>query len=149
MGFKFRYQAVLDYRHHLTETAAMKLAQAQRQLAEMVARRERLQQAKRKGEQTLAQRLRKGVSGRELQLWRAYLSELDVMIAAEKAKIEAAGATVRELRKSLLEADCSEKALSRLRDRHHQEWNLQQLRLESKLLDAMAVARNAGRQDPR
>lgn len=139
MVFKFRFQSVLNYRRHQAEVAEMELAKAQRELAIAADRLERLIVSKRECGDRMAHCLQKGVTGRELQLWRVYLTDVETRIEEETQRMENMKRAVENLRAKLLEATRRKKAMEQLLQREEQAWRREEDRRQEKELSELAV----------
>jgi len=145
MTFKFRFQSVLNYRRHQAEIAEMELAEARQQLALAEEKLASLKAKREDGDSRLAHCLQKGVVGRELQLWRLYLTDLETRIDEEAQRTEVMRLALEDLRARLLEADRKKKSMEKLLDREEQAWWREENKRQEKELSEVAVRLHTGR----
>ena len=145
MAFKFRFQSVLNYRRHQAEVAEMELAKAQRELAVAAERLEHLRLSKRDCGDQLAHCLQQGVTGRELQLWRVYLTDVETKIEEETQRMENMKLAVENLRAKLLDATRRKKGMEQLLHRGRQAWQREEERRQEKELSELAVQQHMRR----
>ncbi len=147
MGFRFRFQAVLNYRRRLVEEAQMALAQARHRLGQIQAEIQDLEARR----QALLEQIQTDLTG-QAQLERvrqryAYLEGLNSQIhALVQAQAQAEEAVVAR-RQELEEALRRRKVLDKLREKDWRAFIEEMERLERIQLDDLSVARYR-REDP-
>lgn len=139
--FRFRLESLLKLRRSLEEAAQRALALALAELDQARIRLAQLQMAR-----TGAVEARRTPLGQrvDLELWRAverYLVALERRIAEAGAQIKAAEAKVAAAREDLVRAHQAHLMLIRLKERRKAQHDLDELRLEQRELDEIAVLR--------
>ncbi len=138
--FEFSLQKVLDYRQRREEQAISAFAEAQAKLMHeqavlrklLIDREECLRRSPRH------QHLEVEMLGVE----QTYLSALEGRIEAQRERVAEAEKVLEEKRQALMQAQRERKALERLREKHHEQWRQEMLRIEQKALDDLATARS-------
>ena len=137
MAFNFRYQRVLEYRRHQAEMAEVKHAQSRRKLIEAEAELALQKDQKKAAVHKLARSLHKRLDGKQMQVWRLYLTDLDERIEAQTLQVEEMRLNVAKLREKLIEATRKKKGLNLLKRREKQAWQYEEDRLEEKELNEL------------
>jgi flagellar FliJ protein len=146
VGFVFRLDPVLDHRRHLEDLALNELAMrlkaqqdCERQIAWM---HEELNRAR----QDLAEKEIRGIRAQDYILANEYVTVIRLQAMREQARLPVLRLATEQARTKLVEATRARKVLETLKDRHRARWEREQLALEQKLLDEVAVGRFARRQ---
>lgn len=146
MGFVFRLETVLDHRRHLEDLALNELARrlkAQQDCeSQIVWMHEELKRAR----QELTEREARGIRAQDYILANEYLTVIRLQAMREQSRLPLLRLETDQARAKLIEATRARKVLETLKDRHRAQWERQQLALEQKLLDEVAVGRFARRQ---
>jgi len=139
--FRFRLESLLKLRRSLEEAAQRALARALADLDQVRGRLAQLHQARNGAVEARRTPLGQRV---DLDLWRAverYLVALERRIAEAGAQVKAAEARVAAAREALVRAHRAHLMLIRLKERRQEQHNLEELRLEARELDEIAVLR--------
>jgi flagellar export protein FliJ len=145
MAFTFRFQRLLDYRCHQVDMEEMQLAEARRRVASGEAALARLTAGRDGALRDLARCLHEGLSGEHLQIWRLYLSDLEMRIHQQARQVEVMKARAEEVRVRLVEAFRRKRAMERLRTREERSWRENEDRRAENELAEQALQRRAGR----
>ena len=138
--FEFSLQKVLDYRQRREEQAISAFAEAQAKLMHeqavlrklLIDREECLRRSPR----------HQHLEVEMLDVEQTYLSALEGRIEAQRERVAEAEKVLEEKRQALMQAQRERKALERLREKHHEQWRQEMLRIEQKALDELATARS-------
>jgi flagellar export protein FliJ len=142
MGFKFRYETLLSYRGHLKEKAEVDFGRVQAQLSR--ARHLLLHY------QTLLQEARnsldKGMTvtamtSEEVVTYADYLSGLKRRITAQHLEVNRWEKALAEKRKVLIARSKEYRMIEKLKEKDMQKWSQQELLLERKNMNEVAVTR--------
>ncbi len=146
MGFVFRLQTVLDHRLHLEDLALNELAKhlkAQQDCESQIAwMNEELKRAR----QELTEKEARGIRAQDYILANEYVTVIRLQTMREQSRLPLLRLNTEQARAKLIEATRARKVLETLKDRHRAQWEREQLALEQKLLDEVAVGRFARRQ---
>lgn len=142
MAFTFRYETLLSYRQHIKEKAEIELSRARGQLKQardlLEYYVESLQQAKK----SLESDLKTSISSDEIGNHTDYLSGLKGNIGVQKLKVAEVKKEVRKKMEDLLTKAKQFKVIEKLKERDLQKWSHQQLQMEQKRLNEVAVIRH-------
>lgn len=146
MGFVFRLQTVLDHRLHQEDLALNELAKhlkAQQDCESQIAwMNEELKRAR----QELTEKEARGIRAQDYILANEYVTVIRLQTMREQSRLPLLRLNTEQARAKLIEATRARKVLETLKDRHRAQWEREQLALEQKLLDEVAVGRFARRQ---
>ena len=139
--FRFRLESLLKLRHSLEEAAQQTLA---RRLVLQDQAQANLTQLHQSHRQTLETRVTPLHQAVDLDQWRAierFLLVLERRILGAADQLREAQAQVAAARQELLAAHQAHLMLVRLKDRRHEQHALEQVRIEAREMDEMAVLR--------
>ncbi len=146
MGFVFRLETVLAHRRHLEDLALNELAKrlkaqqdCERQIAWM---HEELIRAR----QELTEKESRGIRAQDYILANEYVTVIRLQAMREQSRLPVLRLETDQARARLIEATRARKVLETLKGHHRAQWEREQLALEQKLLDEVAVGRFARRQ---
>ena len=140
--FTFRLAAVLRQRERVEEEKKLLLAAAQRKLYEAEMERKGLQDRREALARELVEEHTK-LDGETLRMTYAHLDFLAREITAADWRVNAAAVSVEQAREILVRASQQRKILERLRDKQHETFKLEQMRLEHRDLDEANSRRHA------
>ncbi|MEN6475113.1 MAG: flagellar export protein FliJ [Syntrophaceae bacterium] len=141
--FKFRFQTLLKVRKIRNDEAQQALAEAQRAYYVLQGERtECLHDIEGSGDDLL-QLFRRQVKPAEISMFYNYQRYLQYRLGVIEHEIDAASAEVEKRREALLKVRQEYKAMERLKEIMHGRYQLEQERLEMKVIDDMAVTRHA------
>lgn len=145
MAFRFRLQAVLEHRRHQQEAAMAELAVklgSQTQCEQQIAW---LEKEFRAARGQLGLRQSGSMAAKDFVLANEYLTVLRLTALREQARLPALRAETEQARLKLVEADRRCRVLEKLRQRHKEAYDRQEMLKEQRLLDEVAVGAYARR----
>ena len=146
MAFVFRLQTVLDHRRHLEDLALNELAKHQKAQQDCEAQIAWMHQELQRARQELTEKETKGIRAQDYILANEYVTVIRLQAMREQSRLPLLRLHTQEAREKLIEATRARKVLETLRDRHREQWEREQMALEQKLLDEVAVGRYVRRQ---
>lgn len=141
MGFKFRYESLLSYRGHLKEKAEIELGKAQAQLSRARQLLEHYETLLQEARDSLDKGLSAAMSSEEVVTYADYLSGVKRKISAQHLEVTRWEKVVAEKRKVLLAKSKEYRIIEKLKEKDFQKWNRQELLLEQKKMNEVAVIR--------
>ncbi len=132
--FKFSLQPVLEQRKRVEEEKQQAVAQRQRELDRSEAELKRLNDDFRSSSDSLRTNHR-GLDGEQLRLHYAHLQFLDRAITAQIRVVAERRLTLDRARNDLLEASKERKVVEKLKERRHEAFVAEELRIEQNELD--------------
>jgi flagellar FliJ protein len=138
--FKFRLQRILELRAKREQEIATQLAQAQDDAAAARASHAALE-AVRSAEidKLVAAHATERTVG-QLQNLSYVLERLDSAVAEASGKVSAADAAVQKVQDELTAAVQERRVLDRLRERQHEAWRAEEVQLDRRLMDSIALS---------
>ena len=138
--FKFRLQRILDLRAKREQEIATQLAQAQHEAATARAAHAALE-AVRSAEidKLVAAHATEHTVG-QLQNLSYVLERLDSAVAEASGKVSAAEAVVQKVQDDLTAAVQERRVLDRLRERQHDAWKAEEVQLDRRVMDSIALS---------
>ena len=141
--FKFRFQTLLKVRKIRNDEAQQALAEAQRAYYILQGERtEFLHEIEDSGDELLLL-FRRQVKPTEISMFYNYQRYLQYRLGVIEHEIDAAAQEVEKRREALLNVRVEYKAIERLKEIMQGRYQLEQERLEMKVIDDMAVTRHA------
>jgi flagellar FliJ protein len=148
VGFVFRLQTVLDHRRHLEDLALNELARCLKAQQDCEGQIAWMHEELRRARQELSEKEARGIRAQDYILANEYVTVIRLQAMREQSRLPLLRLNTDQARTLLLEATRARKVLESLQDRHRAQWERQQLVLEQKLLDEVAVGGFARRQAP-
>ena len=142
MGFAFRYESLLSYRGHLKEMAEEDLARATRQLKVGRSLLKDHRAAFQEGGQFLKSRIAKRIPSAEIKNHADFMTGLKEKIRILEMKVVEWEGTVRRKREALVKRTKEYKVIEKLKEEDFQRWQYQQLQMEQKRMNEVAVTRH-------
>lgn len=142
MGFKFRYEALLNYRRHLKEKAELVLAEAQRQLRRNRDKMEEYRNAVIEANERFESDLRNKISSDHVRNYSSYVAALKIKMEFQKIEIANSEKIVAEKMKILLEKTRQYNVFEKLKERDQEKWRLSQNIMERKEMNETALVRH-------
>jgi flagellar protein FliJ len=141
MGFKFRYETLLSYRGHLKEKAEIDLGKAQADLSRARQLLEHFETLLREARKSLDKGMTAVMTSEEVVTYADYLSGLRRRISAQNLEVTRWEKVVAEKRKVLLARSKEYRIIEKLKEKDFGKWNHQELLLEQKKMNEVAVVR--------
>jgi flagellar FliJ protein len=141
MGFKFRYESLLSYRGHLKEKAEIDLGKAQAQLSRARQLLEHYETLLQEARNSLDKGMTAVMASEEVVTYADYLNGLKRRISAQHLEVTRWEKVVAEKRKVLLAKSKEYRIIEKLKEKDFQKWNHQELLLEQKKMNEVAVVR--------
>lgn len=142
MGFRFRYESLLNYRRHLKEKAEIDLARARQRLRQSMETLEACEEGLRQSREALNQHLIKKYPSHEIQTYSDYFIRLKERIGFTEMEIIDHEKTVRQKMQILLVKTKDFKAMEKLKEKDFDKWNHEQQQKEMKRMNEVAVIRH-------
>lgn len=140
-AFKFRLQSVLELRERNERDAGVKLAEAENKVDEARMAKEALEAIREKG--STAMHVAHAPTIGQINTIGYVLEQLQHHIADAQTRVAAAEQVVTQARAELTSALQARRVLSRLRDKHFENWKAEDNAQEMKQMDEFALARFA------
>lgn len=145
-AFKFRLQAVLDYKQELEDREKEKLAKILAELRQAIEYKRQLEEMRAQAREELKEKQRAGeVDINLLQFYTHYLKKLDKDIVQAALEVEKIKAREREQRQALLRAAIERRTYERLKEKHKEVFDAEMAEIERKLIDELATIKAARR----
>ncbi len=141
--FKFKLQALLNFRKHLERVAQQDMAKTVLALTACEKQIDSLQITHGQSTQRLEQIVEKGVGSEIFRQHHAYLGAVQGMIAQEKQRMVQLGKVLEKKRQALKKRSIDKKAMERLRESQAKEYNQELLVGEQKELDEISSLKKA------
>jgi len=143
MSFKFRLEALRQYRTFQEDALQKELAQAQRERDQEIDRFQSLIDKRSRAEESLKQEQEKSTNGPHMALYDTYLNRLTGEIAEQRLRVSQAEALCNQKIQELLLAMQNRKTIDKLKEKDLQSYleNLNQD--EQKFLNEIAINRFA------
>jgi flagellar FliJ protein len=142
MGFKFKYETLLNYREHLKEKAEIALAAAQRQLRKNRDLLEEYSNAVIEANERLESGLRNRISSNYIRNYSSYVAALKMRMEFQTIEIANSEKTVAEKMKILLEKTRQCNIFEKLKEREQEKWRQSQNITERKEMNETALLRH-------
>jgi flagellar FliJ protein len=146
-AFKFRLQSVLELREQQERQVAAKLAEAESAADEARVAAQALETIRQTGSQALRSAHASEPTIGQLKTIGYVIEQLNHHIVDAQTRVEAAEQLVTEARTDLTSALQARRVLSRLRDRHFDNWRTDSNAQEMKQMDELALTRFTRRDD--
>ena len=143
MGFRFRYESLLNYRQHLKDKAEVDLARARQRLRQSMEALEAYEEGLKQSREALEQSLKDNLPSHELQNYSDYFISLEERIGLAEMEVVDHESTVRQKMQILLSKTKDFKAMEKLKEKDLKKWNHQQNLNELKRLNEIGVIRHA------
>lgn len=140
-AFKFRLQSVLELRERDERDAGAKLAEAENKADEARIAKQALEAIREKG--SAAMHVAHAPTVGQINTIGYVLDQLQHHIADAQTRVAAAEQVVTQARADLTSALQARRVLSRLRDKHFENWKIDDNAQEMKQMDEFALARFA------
>lgn len=142
MGFRFRYESLLNYRQHLKEKAEIDLARARQKLRQSRETLEAYEEGLKQSREVLDRQLKNRLASHEMQNYSDYFISLKERIGFKEMEIIDHERTVRQKMQVLLSKTKDFKAIEKLKEKDFSKWNHEQHREELKRMNEIAVIRH-------
>jgi flagellar FliJ protein len=146
-AFKFRLQQVLELREQQERTVAAKLAEAESVADEARVAQKALETIRQSGSQAMRKAHASEPTIGELKTIGYVIEQLNHHIVDAQSRVDAAEQLVTQARTDLTSALQARRVLSRLRDRHFDNWRADGNAQEMKQMDELALTRFTRRDD--
>jgi flagellar FliJ protein len=144
-AFKFRLQQVLDLREQHEKQVAAKLAEAEVAADEARIAQKALETIRESGSQALRSAHGSEPTIGQLKTIGYVIEQLNHHILDAQSRVEMAEQLVTQARTDLTSALQARRVLSRLRDRHFENWKADENALQTRQMDELALSRFARR----
>jgi flagellar export protein FliJ len=141
-AFKFRLQSVLELREQTERESAAKLAEAESRADEARLAQKALESIRQSGSDAMHSAHATQTVG-QMRTIGYVLEQLNHHIADAQTRVAAAEQVVTQARSDLTSALQARRVLSRLRDKHFENWKVEDNAQEMKQMDEFALARFA------
>ena len=142
MGFRFRYESLLNYRQHLKEKAEIDLARARQKLRQSLEALESYEEGLKHSRQILDQNLKNRLPSRELQNYSDYFVGLKERIGLMEMEIIEHERTVSQKMQILLGKTKDYKVMEKLKEKDFKKWNHEQQQDDLKRMNETAIIRH-------
>jgi flagellar protein FliJ len=146
-AFKFRLQSVLELREQQERQVAAKLAEAESAADEARVAAQALETIRQTGSQALRSAHASEPTIGQLKTIGYVIEQLNHHIVDAQSRVEMAEQVVTQARTDLTSALQARRVLSRLRDRHFDNWRTEGNAQEMKQMDELALTRFTRRDD--
>lgn len=136
--FRFRLQALLNYKRHLEEMARQEMAKAVTRVNACEERIQSLVKERQEVALTLEKRVADGISSGEFKRYHGFMAAMDQAVSEQrhvKARLEK---ELEEKRSILTRRTIDKRAMERLREKRTDEYFREMLKEEQKVLDEVA-----------
>jgi flagellar FliJ protein len=140
-GFKFRLQQVLDLREQHEQTSAAKLAEAETAADEARVAQKALETIRESGSQALRAAHGNETTIGQLKTIGYVIEQLNHHVVDAQSRVEMAEQLVTQARTDLTSALQARRVLSRLRERHFENWKADENALDMRQMDELALSR--------
>lgn len=142
MRFIFRYESLLSYRRHLKEKAEVDFGRVRQQLKTFRLLLEDLRGRFLRADEFFGSRGLKRISSAEIKNHADFLAGLKDKIRAQELKVAEWEVAVREKKEELLRKTKDFRVIEKLREKDFEKWQQQQLQMEQKDTNEVAVTRH-------
>lgn len=142
MGFRFRYEGLLNLRRHQKEKAEIEYAKARTELTRAEEMVRSLGKQEEKARTLFRDELFGRTTGLNVKNHALYVSALETQKDRQQQTLEGLKNILRKKKKELLEKEKQEKVLETLREKDFEKWQKTQNELEQKRIDELAVLRH-------
>jgi flagellar FliJ protein len=142
MRFKFRFEALMNYRGHIKEKAEIALGRARRHLREARDELTSLEDRRQKGFLDLSESMKGRTDAGQLKYYSEYLTALKYRIALQFVEIEKREFVVKERLEEVIARTKEYRIIEKLKERDLKKWLHEQHLQEQKTLDENAVVRH-------
>jgi flagellar FliJ protein len=146
-AFKFRLQSVLELREQQERSVAAKLAEAESAADEARVAQKALETIRQGGSQAMRKAHASEPTIGQLKTIGYVIEQLNHHIVDAQTRVEQAEQLVTQARTDLTSALQARRVLSRLRDRHFDDWRADGNAQEMKQMDELALTRFTRRED--
>jgi flagellar FliJ protein len=140
-GFKFRLQQVLELREMEEKQVAARLAEAESAADEARVAQRALETIRQGGSQALREAHAGETTIGQLKTIGYVIEQMNHHIVDAQTRVESAEQVVTKARTDLTSALQARRVLSRLRDRHFQNWRVEDNAQEMRQMDELALTR--------
>lgn len=144
--FRFRLQALLDYRQRREDDLRRRLGELERLMQREQNTLADLERGRREVAATYTSLEESAFDVEKAQLLRSYYSLLSEQIDRQQHVIAELGEALSAQRGKVVKAMRERKIVQNLRDRHLEQFNIEELRKEQALLDDLATSRYVNNQ---
>lgn len=142
-GFKFRFQSILQHRQRIEDECQRDLARLMRSRMIFQDQLQKMQDTIRESKQQMAGSLVGKVDLSQVSGFASYSHQVTNRGRELVTRLTQVEHQINEARQCLLNASRQRKALDRLREKHHNQWQREQDRREAAALDELATQRYA------
>ncbi len=139
MSFKFRLEALRQYRNFQEDALQKELAQAQRERDQEVDRLQSLLDKRSRAEEDLKREQEKSTNGPHMALYDTYLNRLEGEIADQRMRVNQAENMCKQKMQELLEAMQNRKTIDKLKEKDLQAYMENLNQNEQKFLNEIAI----------
>jgi flagellar protein FliJ len=142
MSFKFRYEALLGYRHHLKEKAEVEYAQAKQQLRQLKETLKEYQETLQATRMEIVQAIREKTDSDTIKNYSQYIGALKIWITMQEAEIAKAEKLTAEKLENLLNITKKFKIIEKLKEKDYKKWKDKLNVMEQKEISEAGVLRH-------
>jgi flagellar FliJ protein len=142
MGFRFRYEALLNYRGHLKEMAEIEVSGARRRLRDARDELDHMKAERIRARATFERRVSASISSDELQRYSEFMTGLEEGILVKEHKVAECLRVVEKKTEHLLVKTREYRVIEKLREKDLRKWRHLQDQLEQKWMDEVGVTRH-------
>lgn len=139
MSFKFKLEALRQYRNFQEDLLQKELAHAQRDRDQEIDRLQALLDKRSRAENDLKCQQEKSTNGPYMALYDAYIQRLTGEIADQRARVKQAEVLCQKKMQDLLEAMQNRKAIDKLKEKDLQAYREELSQTEQKFLNEIAI----------
>lgn len=139
MSFKFKLEALRQYRNFQEDLLQKELAHAQRDRDQEIDRLQALMDKRSRAEDDLKCQQGKSTNGPHMALYDAYIQRLTGEIADQRSRVKQAEVLCQKKMRDLLEAMQNRKAIDKLKEKDFQAYREELSQTEQKFLNEIAI----------
>jgi len=140
--YNFRYEALLSYRGHLKDKAAIELAMAQSTVKEIKNLINNYKEEIARSNDSLEKKMKNKISSNDIINYSEFINALQIKIEIQKVELVKAEQIVFEKRKNLLDKSRQCRIFEKLKEKDFKKWNINRNRLELKEINEAAIVRH-------
>lgn len=142
MKYKYRYEAILSYKEHLKDKAAVEFAMAQgnvNRIRNLIAG---FEKEISDTNDSMEKRMRDKISSNDILNYSEFITALQIKIEIQRIELLRAEQEVSEKRKNLLEKSRQCRIFEKLKEKDFKKWNTAINQLELKEINEAAIVRH-------
>ncbi len=139
MSFKFKLEALRQYRNFQEDALQKEFAQAQRHRDQEIDQLQTLEDKRSRAEESLKQEQEKSTNGPHMALYDTYLNRLTGEISDQRVRVKQAEAVCNQKMQELLEAMQNRKTIDKLKEKDLQAYMENLNQNEQKFINEIAI----------